>query len=108
MVLGYPDPNLLEANTVLRARLTRLLLLNMSAVKKWGIVCKDVESAFLHGRVRLKLIDAFLRLQFGNLARPYRVLGLKDGQPVQLFKSVCVLASAPREWYEDVQRALVS
>ena len=106
VILGYSDPNLLEANTVSPAmsRLSRQLLLNMASVRKWDILCGDVKSAFLQAKSPQGQRCVFA----APVPELARALGLQEGQAVQLLRSCYGLVSAPREWYEDVHRTLVS
>ena len=106
VILGYSDPNLLDASTVSPAmsRLSRQLLLNMASVKKWDIVCGDVKSAFLQARSP----QAERCIFAAPVAELASALHLKEGQAVQLLRSVYGLVSAPREWYEDVHKTLTS
>ena len=106
VILGYSDPNLLEATTVSPAmtRLSRQLLLNMAAVKKWDIVCGDVKSAFLQA----KSPQADRCIFAAPVPELSKALNLREGQAVQLLRSVYGLVSAPREWYEDVHKTLLS
>ncbi|OLP85639.1 putative transposon protein [Symbiodinium microadriaticum] len=106
VILGYSDPNLLEATTVSPAmtRLSRQLLLNMAAVKKWDIVCGDVKSAFLQA----KSLQADRCIFAAPVPELSKALNLREGQAVQLLRSVYGLVSAPREWYEDVHKTLLS
>ena len=104
VILGYSDPNLLEATTVSPAmtRLSRQLLLNMAAVKKWDILCGDVKSAFLQA----KSPQADRCIFAAPVPELSKALNLREGQAVQLLRSVYGLVSAPREWYEDVHKTL--
>ena len=106
VILGYSDPNLLEANTVSPAmsRLSRQLLLNMASVRKWDILCGDVKSAFLQAKSPQGQRCVFA----APVPELAHALGLQEGQAVQLLRSCYGLVSAPREWYEDVHRTLVS
>ena len=106
VILGYSDPNLLEATTVSPAmtRLSRQLLLNMAAAKKWDILCGDVKSAFLQA----KSPQADRCIFAAPVPELSKALNLREGQAVQLLRSVYGLVSAPREWYEDVHKTLVT
>ncbi|CAE7219859.1 RE1 [Symbiodinium sp. KB8] len=106
VILGYSDPNLLEASTVSPAmtRLSRQLLLNMASVCHWEIQCGDVKSAFLQAKSPQENRGIFAT-PVGELSK---ALGLREGQAVQLLKSCYGLVSAPREWYNDVHKTLTS
>eukprot|EP00439_Symbiodinium_sp_Y106_P078915 s1939_g17.t1 len=106
VILGYSDPNLLDATTASPAmtRLSRQLLLNMASVKRWDILCGDVKSAFLQARSPQAERCVFAT-PVPELAR---ALHLSEGQSVQLLRSVYGLVSAPREWYEDVNKTLLA
>ncbi|CAE7230659.1 RE1 [Symbiodinium necroappetens] len=106
VILGYSDPNLLEASTVSPAmtRLSRQLLLNMASVCRWEIQCGDVKSAFLQAKSPQENRGIFAT-PVGELSK---ALGLREGQAVQLLKSCYGLVSAPREWYNDVHKTLTS
>ncbi|CAE6950806.1 RE1 [Symbiodinium sp. CCMP2592] len=106
VILGYSDPNLLEASTVSPAmsRLSRQLLLNMAAVCKWDILCGDVKSAFLQAKSPQEKRGVFAT----PVPELSKALNLREGQAVQLLKSCYGLVSAPREWYNDVHKTLLS
>ena len=106
VILGYSDPNLLDATTASPAmtRLSKQLLLNMASVKRWDILCGDVKSAFLQARSPQAERCVFAT-PVPELAR---ALNLSEGQSVQLLRSVYGLVSAPREWYEDVNKTLLA
>ena len=106
VILGYSDPNLLDATTVSpsMSRLSRQLLLNMVSVKRWQLVCCDVKSAFLQAKSPQAARGVFA----APVEELSAALKLQPGQCVQLLKSCYGLVSAPREWYEDVHRTLSS
>eukprot|EP00439_Symbiodinium_sp_Y106_P058651 s5262_g8.t1 len=106
VILGYSDPNLLDATTVSpsMSRLSRQLLLNMVAVKKWELICGDVKSAFLQAKSPQEARGVFA----APVEELSAALQLRPGQCVQLLKSCYGLVSAPREWYDDVHRTLSS
>ena len=105
VILGYSDPHLLEASTTSPAmtRLSRQLLLNAASAQRWDILCGDVKSAFLQAKSP--------QADRGVCATPVpelsKALGLREGQSVQLLKSCYGLVSAPREWYNDVDKTLL-
>ena len=86
------------------SRLSRQLLLNMVAVKKWELICGDVKSAFLQAKSPQEARGVFA----APVEELSAALQLRPGQCVQLLKSCYGLVSAPREWYDDVHRTLSS
>ena len=101
---GFQDPDLftLDKASPTAARLGKMTLLAMSAVRDWTILCGDVKAAFLSGVE----FDREILVQLPKDCGP--LLGCGSTSPVlmKMLKSAYGLADAPLLWFKEATRRL--
>ena len=103
--LGFQDPYLGKEKTSAPTLTKRgkQLLLQIIVQREWTLLKGDVTAAFLQGRALTKNKYCLAPPELAE------ALGLPEGERVvRLLKSVYGLTAAPLEWYEQVNKVLLS
>ena len=104
VVLGFMDPSLdtLQRDSPTMSRLSRMMVLQLIASKRWTLFSFDIRTAFLQGQPqkdRLLAIEPVPELS--------KALNLKGDEICKLTKSAYGLVDAPYLWYQALRKKLL-
>ena len=97
VLLGYTDPDLGDLETAAPRR-SRQLCLSLSTVRKWKVYKAGAKSAFLQGRPTQRHRVIFIT----PVVELSEAMGMTPGEAARMLKAAYGLASAPREWFGEV------
>ena len=104
VVLGFMDPSLdsLQRDSPTMSRLSRMMVLQLIASKRWTLFSFDIRTAFLQGQPqkdRLLAIEPVPELS--------QAMQLKRNEICKLTKSAYGLVDAPFLWYQALKKRLL-
>ena len=106
---GFRDPDalagLLDSTSPTLSRLGRTTLMSLASLKAWKTFIADITTAFLQGKEHPASRTLWIRLPADARA----LLGISDPRVLmRLRKPMYGLSDAPRAWYEEASRRLLS
>ncbi|CAE7693968.1 RE1, partial [Symbiodinium necroappetens] len=106
---GFRDPDalagLLDSTSPTLSRLGRTTLMSLAAIRSWSTFIADITTAFLQGKEHPASRTLWIRLPADARA----LLGITDPRVLmRLRKPMYGLSDAPRAWYEEASRRLLS
>ena len=104
VVLGFMDPSLdqLQRDSPTMSRLSRMLVLQLIASKRWNLMSFDIRTAFLQGQPqkgRLLALEPVPELASTMKLGPHEIC--------RLTKSAYGLVDAPYLWYQALKKKLL-
>ena len=104
VVLGFMDPSLdqLQRDSPTMSRLSRMLVLQMVASRRWNLMSFDIRTAFLQGQPQKDRLLAIEPVQ--ELASAMK---LQSHEICKLTKSAYGLVDAPFLWYQALKKQLI-
>lgn len=104
VVLGFMDPSLdqLQRDSPTMSRLSRMLVLQLVASKRWNLMSFDIRTAFLQGQPQK---DRMLAIE--PVPELAKAMQLGDHELCRLTKSAYGLVDAPYLWYQALKSKLV-